>query len=111
MIETEGASFWRQALAPVAPKEEPEVDPAEVSMADWAEYRQGRIKNMSNVRGIEADNPVARAREIAQMFQPKPTKFESEYAAERAQNGIRNVSEIFQAQAPNPRSHKSPYQL
>lgn len=108
------AEFWAKVNAPVpAPEESVKVeDFSGMSMDEYAGYRAGRVKDMSNVQGITADNPVEHARQVAQMFQPKamPDDMAAHEEARRS-NGIKDASDIFGAARSNPRSHRSPYSV
>lgn len=101
--------FWAEALAPVTPKEEPDL--SDMPLAEFGEFRKDRIKNTSDVRGVDADNPVERGRSIAQLFLPRETRPLQHHALDRIQHGIRDACDVFQAERPNPRSHKSPYRM
>lgn len=107
-------NFWAGALAPRPPKPEESVqveDFSGMTMAEYAEYREGRVKDMGQVRGLEAaDNPIERGRQLATWFQrPELPDAMQQHAEARQEQGIRDATDFLGVGRRDPRVNETPY--
>jgi hypothetical protein len=91
---------------------EPQLDPAAIELADWAEHREqlglGRY-DTGDFIGVDRDQASGMPSWQHPVGPPEPEPTDLDLHAINRQGVIPDTSDVFQAAPPRPRRNPSPY--